>query len=97
MKTLHIHEGAVYYSEQEKPDEMKYAAWFRGCRPMKRYNAYHDALKQFHDSLIPVKNAIYCHLNKCWIITRPHPEYRWEIKGGEQCEVDENDNITKII
>ncbi len=58
--------------------------------------AYGCAIEEWEKTLIPATNIFYCHLNKVWCITRPHPEYRWEFTPGTKVEHNKG-TVTKIL
>ena len=83
--------GYIYpegISAERKPERLNFK------QPGNSY--YQTALKEHKKTLIPATNIFYCHLNKVWCITRPHPEYRWEFTPGTKVEYNQGE-ITKIL
>ncbi|HDY66569.1 MAG TPA: hypothetical protein ENH85_02130 [Candidatus Scalindua sp.] len=98
MKTqtgyTYIENGIPVISAERKPESRDFAK--------QKYSStvniaeYLKALKEWEKTPIPATNIFYCHLNKVWCITRPHPEYRWEFTAGQKVQHNQGE-ITKIL
>ena len=89
--------GYIYHegiSAERKP-ERPYHADYQLTHEENMHQYLFD-LGEWYETLIPATNIFYCHLNKVWCITRPHPEYRWEFTPGQKVEYNEGE-VTKIL
>ncbi len=89
---IYIEDSRVVWNPEERPESVYYDSEGFLIPPVK----VKKVLKQWQSKCVEVENAWYCHLNKCWCITKPHPEYRGEMVSPGQKAFIEGKTIIKL-